>query len=353
LLGAGIAVFINFKNSPDSGENVLSEWQKPSLHIYQCFAGSKGPVVWEIYRQDKMRLDSCKYDLTIMDPEKNTIVAEKPVLKPMAWKELFNFTKKFDGQFFQIGDIAYACSEEYGLTGYNIYDFSVEEDATTLGKKYPELSSGISKAAYMWYKKGFQLTTNKGEEFVWFPEANLLRTKEEDDNAFNSDTITETKIYLNDDGTKIKLYLARWRQDKFRDEMEIGDHILKDYEKNKNYYKQSYHIDFIQPLTDRIFFQAKPLVRTNKSVVLVYTDDLSQKAKVHIESIDNLGKSLWKNSDAILEELKSNSTNALSFEHRHSANMLVISTYGAERKSFGIDLKNGKLMWTYSPEKKP
>lgn len=283
LVGVGVAVFLNFKNNSalvDGIESAFSEWQKPSLSIYQSFVGSKGPVIWEISSQTRNKLDSAKYSIKIIDPKTKTALATKPVFEPMTWTESFSFGKKLNSQFFQLGDIAYNCSEENGLIGFDIYTFDIVVNDETLGKKFPELNSGISKADFMWYKEAFNITTNKGDEFVYYPRIELLRTKKKDDNSYRSDTITDTKIYLSDE-KQAQLYLIQKKHDKYRDELEVNKGLVTQYEKNKSFYRKSYDIRQFKKLSDRVFFKSKPLLRTNDGLVFVYVDDLSKKAKVH------------------------------------------------------------------------
>lgn len=353
VLFAGISFFIFFtvnKSMKESGIDMFSDWQKPSLNIYQSFVGSKGPVIWEISQQTRNKLDSAKYSIEIIDPQTKSVLAGKPVFETMTWTESFNFSKMLDGQFFQMGDIAYNCSEENGLIGYNIYDFSEEVTEETLGKKYPELTSGISKASFMWYKKAFNITTNKGDEFVYYPETNLLRTKKKDDNSYRSDTLTDTKVYLSSE-KQARLFLIRRRGDKTRDELDINDRIANDYDKQKGFYKSSYHISQFKQINERVFFKSQPLLRINGALVFVYVDDLSKKAKVHLECVSQDGKTVWINSDEVLQELKKSTGDNLSFEYRHNNEFITISLWGAKRKTHCFDLKTGKLVWSYSPEK--
>lgn len=353
LAGVGVATFLNFKESPaiaDDLKSVFSEWQKPSLSIYQSFVGSKGPVIWEISSQTRNKLDSAKYSIEIIDPRTKSVLVQKPVFEPMTWTESFNFGKKLDGQFFQLGDIAYNCSEENGLTGYDIYTFDVVVNDATLGKKFPELSPGISKADFMWYKVAFNITTNKGDEFVYYPKTELLRTKETDDNSYRKDTITDTKIYLSDE-KQAQLYLMQRKHDKMRDELKVDKGIATGYEKNKSYYRNSWRIHQFKKLNDRVFFKSEPLLRTEDGFVFVYVDDLSKKAKVHLECIDKDGNSKWRNSDAVLQELKNNNSDNLTFEHRYNDKFLTISLWGAKRKTLCFDLRTGKLVWSYSTGK--
>ncbi len=351
MIGVGVALFLNFKNNPglvDGIESVFSEWQKPSLTIYQSFVGSKGPVIWEISQQTRNKLDSAKYSIEIIDPRSKIVLNTKPVFEPMTWTESFTFGKKLDGQFFQLGDIAYNSSEENGLIGFDIYAFEVVVNAETLGKKFQELNSGISKADFMWYKEAFNIITNKGDEFVYYPRTELLRTKTKDDNSYRSDTITDTKVYLSDE-KQAQLYLIQKKHDKTRDELKADKGLANEYEKNKSYYRSSYNIHQFKKLSDRVFFKSEPILRTNDALVFMYVDDLSKKAKVHLECVDKDGNSKWKNSDEILQELK-NSDN-LSFEHRSNEDFLTISLWGAKRKTHCFDLKTGQLIWSYSPEK--
>src|SRR5581483_2389937 len=123
-----------------------------SLNGYQCYVGSKGPVAWLLYSQNRNKLDSAKFTIKIVDPSIQKVLSEKLDLPVMTWKESFDISKKIGSQFFQVGDIAYTISDDNGLVGYDIYTFDVKEDEESLSKKFPEFKSGISKAEYMWTK---------------------------------------------------------------------------------------------------------------------------------------------------------------------------------------------------------
>ena len=113
LIAAGIAFFVSVKESPaltGGLDSLFTDWQKPSIAIYQSFVGSKGPVIWEISSQTRNKLDSARYSIEIIDPVNNSVLTEKPVLETMTWSESFGFNKKLSSQFFQMGDIAYNCS---------------------------------------------------------------------------------------------------------------------------------------------------------------------------------------------------------------------------------------------------
>jgi hypothetical protein len=100
-------VFFNVKNSmKEIGVDIFSDWGAPSLNIYQSFVGSKGPVIWEVYSQSRNKLDSARYSISIIDPKTKSVLITKPVFETMTWTESFNFSKKLDGQFFQMLTIA-------------------------------------------------------------------------------------------------------------------------------------------------------------------------------------------------------------------------------------------------------
>jgi len=131
----------------------------------------------------------------------------------------------------------------------------------------------------------------------------------------------------------------------------VNEKLVTNYDKEKSYYKSSYHISLFKKLSDRVFFKSQPLMRTKGAIVFAYVDDLSKKAKVHIECVDQDGKTVWVNSDEVLQELKKNTGDKLNFEYRHNNEFLTISLWGAKRKTHCFDLKTGKLVWSYSPEK--
>jgi hypothetical protein len=334
----------------DSGIDIFSDWQKPSLNGYQCYVGSKGSIVWLMYSQSRNKLDSAKYTIKIIDPVTQKVLSEKLQLPLMTWKESFDVSKKLNSQFFQMGDIAYNISEDNGLVGYDIYTYEVKEDEESLSKKFPELKSGISRADYMWNKTAFNLTNNNGKEFVYYPQENQLITKKEDDNnSSQRDTITATDVYLTDD-KQAEAYLIRIRRDKNHPEFDVRSRIAENYEKEKDRYKRSYHIYSLQKLGDKVYFRSLPMLRYKNNLIVLYTDNLSKKAKIHLESIGDDGNAKWTNSDPLLQDLKTNSSK-INCEFHSDGNLLTINMSSPNKKTICFDLDSGKLLWSYSPEK--
>jgi hypothetical protein len=349
---AGILSFVFFtvnKSMKDSGIDMFSDWQAPSLNGYQCYLGSKGPVAWSIYSQSRNKLDSAKYTIKIVDPSTQKVLTEKLQLPVMTWKESFDVGKQVGSQFFQMGDVAYTISEDNGLAGYDIYTYDVKEDEEGLSKKFPELKSGISKAEYMWNKDAFSLTNNNGKEYVYYPKENKLITKKDDHTKDHQDTITSTDLYLSE-GKQSEVYLIRFRHDKNDPEFSVRSRIIEEYGKEKEHFKRSYHIYSLQKISDKVYFRALPMTRYQNDLIVLYTDNLSKKAKIHIESIGTDGNSKWINSDASLQDLKTNS-DKINCEFHSNGNLLILNISTPKRKTICFDLDSGKLLWSYSPDK--
>jgi hypothetical protein len=349
---AGILSFVFFKvnkSMKESGIDIFSDWQSKSLSGYQCYLGSKGPVAWQIYSQSRNKLDSAKYTIKIVDPATQKVLEEKLQVPVMTWKESFQVEKQVSSQFFQMGDIAYNVSEDNGLVGYDIYTYDVKEDEESLSKKFPELKSGISKADYMWNKDAFSITNNNGKEYVYYPESNQLIAKQDDDNDRHQDTLTSTDVYLSDN-KQAEAYLIRVRGDKKNPGYDVRSGIVEDYPERKDHYKRSYHIYSLQKLSGKVYFRALPMARYQNNLIVLYTDNLSKKAKIHLESIGTDGNPKWTNTDAILQDLKTTS-DKIHCEFHSNGNLLILNVSSPKRKTICFDLASGKLLWTYSPEK--
>lgn len=348
MMGVGVSVFIFTKNNATNPvEQIFSEWQKPYIHHYECFVGSKGPVAWTVMQQTRNRLDSVKYKINIIDPSSKKVLAEKDYLPQMTWKESFNVSKKIDNEFVLINDLAYNSSEENLIRAFDIYTFEKKEDAETIKKKFPELSSGISKTELIRYKNAFKLTTNDGDEFVYYPARNILRKQKEDDMSYRTDTSTVYQIYLRENENHKQLWLIKQIIDASRNEMDVYGYGLEEIAKGKN---SRGPIKSAKQISEKKFFKAQGLTRFKNNYILVYAENLSKKAKVILESFNSEGKSNWQLIHPDLQILIESPFQTLNCDYSTNGKTLVININGANRKSVCFDLESGKHLWTFSPK---
>lgn len=349
MMGVGVSVFLFTKNTVSTNpvEEIFSEWQKPYIHHYECFVGSKGPVAWVITQQTRNKLDSVKYQLKIIDPATNKIMASKNYLPPMTWKESFNTDKKIDNEFVLINDLAYNSSEDNLTCAFDIYSFEKKEDAESLKNKFPELSSGISKTELIRYKNAFKLTTNNGDEFVYYPSRNMIRSHKDDNMSYRTDTTTVHQIYLRENENHKQLWLVKQMIDASRNEMDVYGYNLDEIAKGV---KSRGPVKSAKQISDKKFFKAQGLVRYSNKFVLIYAENLSKKAKVILESFYTEGKSNWQIAHPDLQKLIESPFQTLNCDYRTNGKTLVINLNGANRKSVCFDLESGKHLWTYSPK---
>ncbi|HRD37231.1 MAG TPA: hypothetical protein PLC65_01260 [Bacteroidia bacterium] len=349
LFGIGISVFLITKTNVNatSVQDVFSEWQKPYIYHYECFVGSKGPVAWLVMQQTRNRLDSVKYKINIIDPSSEKVLAEKDYLPQMTWKESFNVSKKIDNEFVLINDLAYNSSEENLICAFDIYTFEKKEDAETIKKKFPELSSGISKTELIRYKNAFKLTTNDGDEFVYYPARNVLRKQKEDDMSYRTDTSTVHQIYLREKENHKQLWLVKQIIDASRNEMDVYGYGLEEIANGKN---SRGPIKSAMQISDKKFFKAQGLTRFKNNYILVYAENLSKKARVILESYSSEGKSNWQLIHPDLQILIESPLQTLNCDYSTNGKTLVININGANRKSVCFDLESGKHLWTFSPK---
>lgn len=347
MMGVGVSVFIFTKNNATNPvEQIFSEWQKPYIHHYECFVGSKGPVAWAVMQQTRNRLDSVKYKINIIDPSSKKVLAEKDYLPQMTWKESFNVSKKIDNEFVLINDLAYNSSEENLICAFDIYTFEKKEDAETIKKKFPELSSGISKTELIRYKNAFKLTTNDGDEFVYYPARNILRKQKEDDMSYRTDTSTVYQIYLRENENHKQLWLIKQIIDASRNEMDVYGYGLEEIANGKN---SRGPVKSAKQISEKKFFKAQGLTRFKNNYILVYAENLSKKAKVILESFNSEGKSNWQLIHPDLQILIESPFQTLNCDYSTNGKTLVININGANRKSVCFDLESGKHLWTFSP----
>lgn len=353
MVGVGVAIFLNFKNNPaivDGIESVFTEWQKPSINHYESFAGPNGPVIWLLQKTTRNKLDSVKYPFKIVEPASGKILKEGYYMPQMTWQESFNDTKEMNTEFSLWGGLVWNASENNTLRGFDPYTFEERENEKSLIQKFSELKSGIAKAEIMRYKRSFKLTTNDGDEYVFYPERNLLRTQEKDNNSYRTDTITSTDLYVSQ-GKDHSLWLVTKRSDKSRYELTIYEGDAKEVEPRSGKKLRFGGIMAAKRANERKFFRAQPFARQNGNLILIYTETMKKKSPVAMECFDQEGKTVWINKIPELQKLNESPFENLNCDFTTDNNVVIIDVYEGVRKSYCYDLKTGKLLWTYSAEK--
>lgn len=349
-IGMGLAVFtITSSVSSEPIDAVFSEWQKPSMNHYECFAGSKGPVIWLMSKQTRNKLDSVKFPLQIIDPSNHTVQKELLYLPQMTWKESFYDDKELANEYLQIGDLAWNASENQGLRAFDIYTFEEKENEKSLVQRFKELSSGIAKAEIIRYKKAFKITTNDGAEFMYYPDRNIIRTQQEDNLSYRFDTLTTTAIYISRQKNHA-LWLITKKIDLSQNELQINDDDLQ--ETDPVTMKKIRFGDIInaKKISEKKFLRAQALTRHKGNLVLLYTETMAKKSPVTLLCINKEGKTIWELKDQTLYQLSESPFDNINCDYQTGGNLLILNLQGNLRGSLGIDLNTGKIAWQYSLE---
>ncbi|MGZ3933184.1 MAG: hypothetical protein ACXVP0_18430, partial [Bacteroidia bacterium] len=233
-----------------------------------------------------------------------------------------------------------------GLIGFDIYTFKEVITASTLQKKFPELSSGISKVSYGYGKNTFKIKTNTAEEFLYDAESNTLRPKEKKHEKLK-DTLVD-QLYLTR-GNRPQLFSMSWRTTTSDKDNQLSENFEKDYEKNKSWYKSAYHITNMKQVSDNVYFMANVLARYKNGLLILYTQDLSKTSPVLLELVGADGKTVWQNKDPLLQGLKKDGGNSARIycDYQLSNNLCVLTTEDRGPHSLCIDLNTGNALWTY------
>lgn len=353
MIGVGASIFFTFRQNSamkEGVESVITGWQKPELNYYESFAGPKGPIIWLLQKATRTKLDSVKYPFKIIEPSSGKILKEGFYIPEMTWQESFNDSKEMANEFSLWGGLVWNASENNLLRGFDPYTLEEKENEKSLIQRFQELKSGIAKAEIIRYKKSFKLTTNDGDEFVYYPDRNLLRAQKEDDISYRTDTVTTTELYVSD-GKTHELWLIKKCDERSRYDLHIWESDAQEVEPQPKKKRRYGGILESKKVSDRKFFRAQPLARHKGNLILIYTESMKKKSAVTMECFNQEGKTVWINKIPELQKLSESPFDNLNCDFSTDNNIVIIDVYEDVRKSLCYDLKTGKLLWTYRLEK--
>lgn len=350
IAGIGAAIFLSVRNA---GSKVTTDpntvWQTPSLNKYIAFSGSKGPVIWELIEYSGTKLDSSRHELVILDPKTKNVLSDIPFGETTSWKDNFNFHKRLNHEFMLVNDTVYNGSEEGGLQAFGLYIGARIFSNEDFEKRFPQLKDGIAKVESRLYNGQYMITTNAGDEFYYYPAKHILKTKKQEDNAYQTDTATRTNFFLSE-GKKPNIYLITQVEGPNLYSV-VYNSSIENYERSGKYYHNQ--IKSLQKVNEMSYPCAQRLVSTKNFVVIAYLSDFSKKPSVIIEKINDTGKSLWQNKDTALTALINNfSGDNLRLKYSQGPTELVLYNSSAINRSIGIDLNTGKTTFVHSQSHK-
>lgn len=353
LMGVGAATFLVTGSVMDPVEiKKVTELQKPNIRLTYSFAGGRGAVIWIIYEQYRS-VDSIWYELQIVDPKTNQLKAKESIVPVFKLNDNLDFNKKVANEFRQYGDLAYNISQNNGFVAYNIYSGKIEINTQTLVKDFPELKSGILKVEQLSSENAFSITTISGDVFKFDPYNRILIAKKDQNNKRNVEEVT-SDIYLSAE-LKHQLYVLTKKGDGFPvlSSGMVGESYVTDLDVDKGKsIKDIFGNIYLKKISDKSYFAAQSLLRDDQgNLILFYKSDLSEKATVILESVNKDGKTNWSVQDPLFLKIgKAFGSENIGAIYGHSKNLLLLFIPSEKQAHMGIDIKSGKILWTFYPE---
>lgn len=347
VVGVGISVFVMSvgKSAISSSTSFFSDWQKPGVDNYNCLAGSKGAVVWLVLKTQTNKLDSVKYWLRLIDPVTKKMIAEEPLGKPKAWKELFNQSKIFDSEFFVSNDTAYNVSEEGGVQGFDLYTGKRLFGNEWLEKKFPLLKEGITKSNKEFYRNRIKLSSAAGDDLYYYLDSKLLLTEKEAEKANSEERVFEENIYLSQN-KKARLYLCNMKRNS-SDSYNLSDSYLEQFKSSNNY--MGSYIKDIKPLSDSVYAMATPIEKYKDKLLFFYASNFSKHADGVLALVDKNGQFAWRNKDTTFKKIVAeNTSDNIYLRYNLKNDLIVININGANHQSVGVNLKTGKTLFVFN-----
>lgn len=347
IVGMGVSFFVMSvsKSTISSGTSIFSDWQKPGVDNYNCLAGSKGAVVWLVIKTQTNKLDSVKYWLRLVDPVTKKTIAEEPLGKPKAWKELFKQSNIFDSEFFVSNDTAYNVSEDGGIQGFDLYTGKRLFGNEWFEKKFPLLKEGITKSNKEFYRNRVKLSSAAGDDLYYYLDSKLLLTDKEAEKANSEERVFEENIYLSQN-KKAKLYLCNMKRNS-SDSYVISDSYIEQFNSNNKY--MSSYIKEMKPLGDSVYAMATPIKKYNDKLLFFYASNFSKHADGVLALVNKDGQFAWKNKDTTFKKIvANNSSDNIYLRYNLGRDIIVININGSVNQSVGVNLKTGKTQFVFN-----
>ncbi|HTL82275.1 MAG TPA: hypothetical protein VL651_11245 [Bacteroidia bacterium] len=330
-----------------------SNWSTATIRDFKVFSGTKGTVVWQLYEQSGYNLDSERYILRIIDPVKNSVTKEMAFVPTVTWDEGFN-SGEFIGDFHAFGDTCWIINDRDGLIARDAYTGDVIVDKNRLGKMFPKLASGVTKASYYDGQAYFELNTNDGFEYRYSPWTNKLYTKDEWDALEDAkgNKIDRTFFNLSDDDKRPQLYISAETVSAYDLRSNLFGSNLEEYSSGgvPSYYKSSIHsVKKVNP--DKVYFNGVIEYADNSRAIIAYQESNNKKSPMHICAIDASGKELWNISNNDTKPFnESFSSSNRSVDHFISGNKIVFYLPYDNNHTIELDMTSGKTDWVYSSD---
>jgi hypothetical protein len=340
-------MIIKNNSSPDTSDP--SGWSLSYTPMIYYTSGSKGPAVW-VFREENFDWKKNRTVLTIIDPvsgktmHTETIIPEHTGSDQVAslW-DLYNGGRVF-------GDTIFFTPKRKGLEGRNIYTAKKLVDqayfSKTTGNELAEANAYTSSE-----EPYLRVKSADGTDYYYFPGKNRLVTRDAYNQEGRGNKVYKYFFVLSGNGDK-KAVLRVQQLANVNDRQGSFSHTYSDFKKDRNYYTRYYEVKSVDSIpVSHGFFNAKIIDNNDSVFVIRYKTSLMDDAPWNIGRFDITGKNLWKVVPAEMDVFKGAKQNKVDPEVLLMQDRLVITENSGTKAACCIDLRTGKIAWTFRSEK--
>ena len=349
VIGTVASIFFTvkgkLKHSASTSKHLYKDYNEVS-NGFTVVNTKNGPEVWTISRRNSDGLKEVSYFLNRVDVKENKIIATQQLGNTITWEQSFKDPYKM-GQLKPIDSICWLIFGDK-LSGFNVNTMEEIVNNAVLIRQFRELKNGIATVEDVYDMKGFKLTTKDGFVFYYAANTNTLFTEKDykDRSTTKQAFINKTEYCFTEDERQ-QLYKVN-RKVKADFSYKLSAYVLTNIIKEDgDWYRKSYNINSVEEVTpNKIYFKASVLYSDEKSVVLIYKNDLGEQASIILKCLDASKNEVWTKTGQETELLKPflKSTNSESF--LNGKQLVIIQPYQLAA-CFNID--NGEMNWSFKP----
>jgi hypothetical protein len=343
IIVASVAVFLLKNKKKPRREISSTNWRSPYVFSYYAFNGSKGPVIWEIMKQNSKDDDGSVYFLRVIDPIANKLITETE-MDITDKKDPKEFSSRLYYKFLQSGDTLFNGSEVGGLQAFGLYSGKRLLDNES-AQQFLHMGSPIANVKTVSWQSEFEITDSSGNDYFFSPELHyFLDVKQKKLREIN-DTVKRRGFCVTRE-KKAALYLVTRTG-------RSGD-FLEEFEMESFNGGSDYLLSSMKRLGDKFYPYPMMLSVSSDVCVIAYLSGYSPEAALVIEKIDANGGTIWKSEDPELQLVKKKVYgDNLDLDYKINNNVLTIYNSDIEdNSSVGIDLSNGKKLFTHFQSKR-
>ena len=250
-----------------------------------------------------------------------------------------------DGEFYNMNDTLYNVSEEGGIQLFNLYTGERLGGNELFENKFKRLNVGISKTEKQYYKHAVKVSTNTGDDFIYFFKLRLLIQADSEHSVLAKYKVFSEDIYLKKN-KKSNLFLVSMKRMP-NDNYYLDDYYIERYFSNPSYFKDE--IKEFRAINDSVFPKATPICKYNDCLVFFYSSDFSNHGNGILALVSKEGKVKWRNSDTLFKKIvKKNGGDNFYIPLQQNGDFLIFNLTNSGYQSIGIDLKSGITQFVYN-----